>query len=492
MHAEGGPAADANPRGEEIAAMFARHGERYRIWAVVTVMLGTFSAVMEATIVNVALPDIIRAFGVGQDRVQLVSTGFLAATTASMLSSSWAIGRFGLRATYLGALWLLMLFSVLAAATGTDHFWLLALCRIAQGAIAGLIQPLAMLAIVDVFPAQQRGRAMSAYGLGIVLSPAIGPVVGGLLVDHFGWRAVFLMTLPFCLAAAALAPRYVVRGRPPAAARKQPLDVAGLLLLIAALTALLGGLSASFAHPAALALAAAGLAAAALFIVRQARSAHPLLDFRLFRRPGFGAAILVTVAYGMGLYGSTYLGPLFAQEVARFSAFEAGAMLVPGGILLALVLMVSGRLSDRTQPHRVAMAGLACFAGAAALLAASSAESGFWTLAAWVALGRIGLGLVIPGLNAGALRLLPAGAEAAGAAAINFFRQLGGAFGVTLLALFLEARQRAYAGVPQAADGVYAWLQRNRGFTEGFCIIALLYALALIPARRMSAARPKN
>lgn len=467
--------------------MFARHGERYRVWAVVAVMLGAFAAVMEATIVNIALPDIIRSFGIGQDLVQLVSTGFLAATTGSMLASGWAIARFGIRAPYVWALWLLMLFSILAAITPTGHFWLLAACRIGQGAIAGLIQPLAMLAIVDVFPAHQRGRAMSAYGLGIVLSPAIGPVVGGLLVDHLGWRSVFLMTLPFCLAAAALAPRYVVRGRPAADVPKRPLDMPGLILLVIALAALLGGLSAVFAHPAtALALIAVGLAVAAAFIFRQARSAHPLLDFRLFRQHGFGAAIIVTVAYGMGLYGSTYLGPLFAQEVARFSAFEAGIMLIPGGIMLALVLMVSGRITDRTQPHRVVMAGLACFAGAAALLAASSAGTGFWALAAWVTLGRIGLGLVIPGLNAGALHLLPAGAEAAGSAAVNFFRQLGGAFGVTLLALFLEARQRAYAGAPEA-EGLHGWLQRNQGFTEGFCVIAALYALALIPAWRMAA-----
>ncbi len=471
----------------EIASMFARHGEGYRPWAVATVMLGTFSAVMEATIVNVALPEIVRAFGIGHDWVQLVSTGFLAATTASMLLSNWAVGRFGLRATYIASLWLLMLFSVLAAATPTDRFWLLAVCRIAQGAIAGLIQPLSMVAVVDLFPAQERGRAMAAYGLGIVFSPAIGPVMGGLLVDHFGWRAVFLLTLPFCFVAAALAPRYVVRGRPAADAPRHPLDVLGLVLLLAAQSALLGGLAAVFAHPwTALALVAAGLVATGLFIAWEARCAHPLLDFRVLRQPGFAAATLVTLAYGMGLYGSTYLGPLFAQDVAHFSAFEAGAILVPGGLVLALVLVVAGRLTDRASPHRVVVAGLACFAAASALFAVSSAATGFWLLAAWVALGRIGFGLVIPGLNAGALRLLPPGMEAAGSGAVNFFRQLGGAFGVTLLALLLEARQRAYAAAGPAADGLGAWLRERQGFAEGFFVVALVYALALLPARRMS------
>jgi EmrB/QacA subfamily drug resistance transporter len=468
----------------ELAAMFARYGAGYRWRVVVTVMLGTFAAVMEATIVNVALPDVIRAFHVGHDRVQLLSTGFLAATTASMLVSGWAMHRYGQRATYLAALWLLMLFSVLAAFTSREQFALLALYRIGQGAIAGLIQPLAMVSLAQVFPPDQRGRAMSAYGLGIVLSPAIGPVVGGALVDQFGWRAVFLVTLPFCLTAALLAPRYLIAARPPADARRKPLDVAGLALLGAGLIALLGGLSATFSHPPAVwsSLLLAGVMLGAAFVAWQRRSAHPLLDFGLFRQPGFGAAILVTVAYGVGLYGSTYLVPLFAQHAVHFSAFEAGAMLVPGGVLLALVLPLSGRLTDRLPFQRIVLAGLACFSASAALFALTGTGGGFWLLAAWVALGRVGLGLMIPGLNAGALRLLAPGGEAAGSAAINFFRQFGGAVGVTLLALFLEGRQRAGGADATGAEG----------FTAGFLAVALVYALAMIPARRMNVARPNH
>ena len=476
----------ATTRQAEVAAMFARYGPAYRWWAVLTVMLGTVSAVMEATIANVAMPQIIKVFALGHDRVQLLSTGFLAATTASMLVSQWAIGRYGIRRTYIGALVLLMLFSVLA--TLSSEFVLLATCRIMQGAIAGLIQPLAMVTLVDVFPLQERGRAMSVYGLGIVLAPAVGPVAGGLLVDHFGWRAVFLVTLPFCALALALAPRYMVRGMAPAGRAEATLDVASLALLGAALSGLLGGLAALLAQPGpALAAIAAGLVLSALFLIRQKRSAHPLLDLDIFRHPGFGWAVLVATAYGMGIYGSTYVAPLYAQSGAGFSASEAGAMLVPGGILLALVLLVSGRLADRFPANRVAMAGLACFALSSLLLGVAAQGGGisasFWSLAALVALGRVGLGLVIPGLNAGALRLLPHGVEPAGAATINFSRQLGGAFGVTLLALFLEWRQRGFESLDAAAGD----LRRDLGYGEGFFIIALVYALALLPAWRMTA-----
>ena len=448
------------------AAMFARHGPGYRWWAVVTVMLGTVSAIMEATVVNVALPEIIRVFHVGHDQVQLLSTGFLAATTASMLLATWAMQRFGIRRTYVGALMLLVMFSVLAALA--DRFELLALCRIGQGSIAGLIQPLAMLVIIDVFPLHERGRAMGAYGLGIVLSPAVGPVVGGLLVDHYGWRAVFLVTVPLCLAAiglldAGLPPDHPAR--PWASRSPSP-----------ALCALLGGLAALIREPVPGAAGIVlGVALAVAFVVWERSTLHPLLDLGIFREAGFGAAVLVAAAYGIGIYGSTYLAPIFAQIGAGFSAYEAGVMLVPGGIVLAIVLLQAGRLADRFPPNRVAMAGLAFFAVSAILMGFSSAATGFWLLALWVSIGRIGLGLIIPGLNAGALRLLPYGTEAAGSASINFFRQLGGALGVTLLALFLEGRERQL----NAVHGL-------QPMQEGFFLIAFVYCLAMIPAWQMT------
>jgi MFS family permease len=317
---------------------------------------------------------------------------------------------------------------------------------------------------------------MGAYGLGIVLAPAVGPVAGGLLVDHFGWRAVFLVTVPLCLAAIALAPRFVIAGRPLPGAHKRPFDVIGLVLVVAALCVTLGGLAALIRQPlVGGATTALGLALAVAFVVWERITLHPLLDFSIFREAGFGAAVLVALAYGIGIYGSTYLAPIFAQIGLGFSGYEAGLMLLPGGIVLAVVLLLAGRLADRFPSNRVAMAGLAFFSVSAILVGLSSPATGFWLLALWVAIGRVGLGLIIPGLNAGALRLLPYGTEAAGSASINFFRQLGGALGVTLLALFLEGRERQL----NAVHGL-------QPMQEGFFLIAVVYFLALIPAWLMT------
>jgi len=477
----------------EIEAMFARYGKRYRSWVVLTAMLGAFAVVMEATIVNIALPEIVAAFGVSHDIVQLVATSFLAATAVAMLASAWAVQRYGLRRVYVTAMGVFVVFSTAAALAPTTHFYVLALCRIGQGIVAGLIQPLAMVAMMSVYPPHKRGRAMSMYGLGIVLSPAIGPMLGGLLVDHFGWRPVFVITTPACLVGAMLATRYLVAGSRAAGMPEIKLDIVGVALLTLALLGLLSGLTllleaGSARSPLFLLLGALSLAG---FIAWETRLPHPLLDLSLLRNRGFLAASWVTVAYGMGLYGSTYLVPLFVRDVMHFGAFEAGLMLLPGGVVLAVALLVAGRLTDRISPARVVIGGLIFFALSSALLATSTPQSGFWLLALWVALGRVGLGAIIPGLNTGAVKLMAHDSMTKISATVNFLRQLGGAVGVTLLAVFLEARQRGYAVETARAitgageSGLRNWLQAANGFAESFLLVALVFVLALWPARKM-------
>jgi MFS family permease len=141
-------------------------------------MLGTASTVLATTIVNVAIPEIMAAFSMSQDKAQWLATGFLAGMAGTMLMTSWCVRRFGERGTYLGALSLFLAASVVGGLA--SHAEVLIVSRIVQGAAAGIIQPLAMITIFAVFPEKQRGRAMGIYGLGVVLAPAIGPAVGGL------------------------------------------------------------------------------------------------------------------------------------------------------------------------------------------------------------------------------------------------------------------------------------------------------------------------
>jgi DHA2 family multidrug resistance protein len=166
--------------------LIARYGPRYRWLVTLTVMLGTISAMLTTTSVNVALPDIMGTFGIGQDRVQWLSTGALAAMTVGMLLNAWLIHSFGQRKTFVVALGIFV--GALAGAGLSPNDSTLIFCRIVQGAVAGMLQPFAMYTIFRVFPSDQRGTAMGFFGMSVLLGPALGPTLGGVMIDHFNWR----------------------------------------------------------------------------------------------------------------------------------------------------------------------------------------------------------------------------------------------------------------------------------------------------------------
>ena len=447
-------------------------GARERVLVVATVLVGSVSTLLASTIVNVAFPALMRELHVGHDSVQWVATGFLAATTATMLATAWGIERHGERWTFIAALACFAAGSVLGALASSIE-WLIA-ARVLQGAAAGVVQPLSMVALFRVYPPDERGRAMGLFGFGIVLAPAVGPALGGALVDLFGWRSIFLMPLPFAVIAVVLGARALSNARSETA---RPFDVVGTLLLIAGLVALLNvpvaGHRAGWAAPLTLAVAAAGIVLAVSFVAWERRTPRALLRVELFAHRGFVGAALVAFAYGAGLFGTTYLLPVFVEQVAQFTAQQAGLLLAPAGVVLAVAITVGGRMTDRFPPSRVVIGGLVLFALSSVLFTRAAAATGFLALALWLSLGRVGLGLIIPALNVGAVQSL-AGAELAYASAgVNFIRQLGGAVGVNVLAVVLEWRLVTAPADPAGA------------FHVCFALVTLAFVLAVLPARWM-------
>ncbi|WP_110649735.1 DHA2 family efflux MFS transporter permease subunit [Salinicola peritrichatus] len=508
-----------------IEALSARYGPAYKWLATATVMLGTISTTATATIVNVAMTDIMGAFGLGQDQVQWLSTGFLAAMTATMLLTAWALDRLGYRAAFIAALVLFILGCLLGAASSNGGEVILA--RVMQGSAAGLIQPLAMVVISQVFPIEQRGTAMGIYGVGIVLAPALGPTLGGIMVDQYSWRDVFLVVVPVCIAGIVAACFFLPR-HDQTAGHDRRFDLIGFCLLVVALTTVLSGLSNGqrdgWSSNTILALFAAALLATAGFVIWELTTAHPLLSLRVFANRRFTAACLVAFALGAGIYGSTYIVPLFVQTVQGYTPTRSGLLLMPAGFVLAIVFPIAGQLSDRLPAHMPVVAGLAIFGCSCWLSRSVDVDTPFWTLATWVLFGRVGLGLMLPALNAGALRALPHDQLAQGSGSLNFVRQLGGAFGVNLLSVLVEQRtvfhgdalaqaltpenpagieainrltlllshwgnpfgDRFSGGTPPGAmaylESVLLPKARLLAYQDGFYIVAIVFFIAIVPA----------
>jgi predicted MFS family arabinose efflux permease len=238
-----------------------------------------------------------------------------------------------------------------------------------------------------------------------------------------------------------------------------------------------------------LVVAAAGLA---VFVLWQHHLLHkpqvsglaPLMNLSVFRHRAFSMGSLVAFIYGAGLFGSTYLLPLYMQQGMGWSASYTGTVLLPAGLLLAVTIALTGRLADRHPTYLLVSSGLALLALSFVLMATLHVESSMWWLSAWVILGRIGLGLILPSLNSGSLRGLVRPLIPQGSSVINFMRMLGGAAGVSVCAIVLQWRLAEH-GVSLTSNDQVAL--RLTAFNESFVFLAALMALALLAAWQLKA-----
>ena len=443
-----------------VEGLKARYGDRWRWLAVATVMIGTMATVLSATVVNVALHDIMVEFGIRQGQVHWLATGFIAAMTTTMLASSWLLDHFGVRKTLAVAMFLFTLISLAGGFAETPGQLIAA--RIGQGAMAGLMQPMGMYLVFRIFPRDRRGQAMGIYGMGVILAPALGPVLGGFLVDQLDWRYVMFAPAPVTLLGVLMAWRFL----PLPVSRPAPyrFDLPGLLLLGLTIALSLDTLNrlqqASGQQTWILAEALLALCGLVFFVLRERQTAHPLVNIGLLRKPAFLFACLGAMALGLALFGSTYLIPLFVQTALGFSATEAGLLMLPAGIVLGMTFPLAGRLADRHSARVLVVFGIGVFALSAVLFAMSDLELAFGWLVLWTVLGRVGIGFMLPALSTGALNPLEPQELGAGSSSLNFMRQLGGAFGVNLVALTIEFGEHS-AGMPTINAFHSAWWRHS-------------------------------
>jgi predicted MFS family arabinose efflux permease len=339
------------------------------------------------------------------------------------------------------------------------------------------------------------------FGLGAVLAPSLGPSLGGVLVDLFGCRSIFFMVVPFCLASLWMSARFVPAGAPGGTAANQqgsPLDWPSLLLATAGTLGLLNGLvrlhdgltGSTFL----LLTAAAGLMV--WFVARQRRlgaaraAGHgnaPLMNQAVFADHRFAMGSIVAFIYGMALFGSTYLLPVYMQLGLQLSPTYVGTLLLPASLALAGTIAVVGRLTNRWSTHVLVSIGLGLLALSFAMVFVIQVHTSLWVVTTLVVLGRIGLGFILPSLNLGAMRGLPKDLIPQGASAINFARTLGGATGVSLCGIVLEWRLAAHG---DSLATVASSTGRLAAFNESFLMLAGLCLLAMLAARHLRAPTP--
>ena len=509
-----------------VLELYAQFGPAYR-WIVVLIgSVGSFAALLTSTIVNVAIPDIMGALGITLDQAQWLSTAFLASGTITMLLTAWFIQAFGMAATFAFSMVVFVAGSVMGGLAPSSD--VLFLARVIQGASSGLMAPLTMVMIAQVFPLHQRGRAMGIMSIGTILGPALGPTLGGYLVDNLSWRWTFFMVVPFAAvtipAAQAFLPAREGTGERP------PFDWTGAALCTVFLTTMLLGFSDSQRYGWESDIVTIYLTLAVVsfvgWVVWEFHAPSPMLELRLFLNPRFAAAAIVTFTVGLGLYGSTYVFPLFLRMIVGLIPTESGLLMAPAGLVMAVLFPVAGYLSDLTSARRMIMFGLVLFAYSTYLMIDADTNTPVFDLAVWYVIGRVGLAALFPSLNAAALKPLPLELLPQGAGAVNFLRQLGGAMGVNLISIVLQSRMAFYgdvfnadqswgndssfelirliqerlmqAGLPeyQAFEMSFGYLFRavsaqatTMGYRDGFLFVMVVFVLSLIPAWFMDSSR---
>jgi DHA2 family multidrug resistance protein len=435
-------------------SVFHPQHDRYKWFVLANIMLGTFMAVLDSTIVNVGLPKIMASFGVGIDKIEWVITAYMLSMAVMLPTSGWLADKFGYKRLYFIGLLLFTVGSMLCGMSNDENT--LILSRIVQGLGAGTIQPLGMAIITREFPPHQRGLALGFWGIAAAASVSFGPMIGGYLVDNFSWQLIFDVNIPFGIAALVFT---ILIQREFINARVGKFDLVGLISVLLFLPLFLYALSEGTAatnsegwhSPFILACFAISIFSLVVFITWELTTEYPLIDLRLLGNYNFGMANLVLLIFCIGMFGSTFLLPLYLQNSMGYTAIQAGSVFLPVGIIQGIISPIAGRLSDKFSPKVPIIMGMIIMAISFTLNSKLSYLSEHSFIMTSLYLRGFAMGVIFIPLSNLSLLTIPREKMAQASGITNTIRQLGGSLGIAIFATMLTSRINFHSQVYGAA-----------------------------------------
>ncbi|MDQ1333052.1 MAG: transporter, family, multidrug resistance protein [Thermodesulfobacteriota bacterium] len=417
-------------------------------WVVaLTVILPTFLEVMDTSVVNVSLPHMQGTLSAGVDEVTWVLTSYLVANAIIIPITGWLAGIFGRKRYLIFSIALFTLSSLACGAAPSLEF--LVLGRILQGLGGGGLQPLSQAILLETFPQKEHGMAMAVFGMGVVLAPILGPVVGGWITDNWAWRWVFYINLPVGFLAVAMA-AFLIHDPPYIRRARIHIDSWGLFLITVGLGCLQivldkGEREDWFASEFIVMMSIIAVVALILFVIVELRVEHPVVNLRVFKDRTFAVGNLMMFMGFFCLFGSFVLLPLYAQTLMGYTAMWAGLVLGPGGIASLFIMPIGGILMKRgAKPRHLLALGLLTMAFSLWLMSGLNLDADFSSIALPRFLQGFGLGLFFVPLAASTYVNIPREQMGNASGIFNLLRNLGGSFGVAVATTLLSQRSQLH------------------------------------------------
>lgn len=416
-------------------------GVRYKWKVLLVAMIGMLMAALDGSIVNVSIPAMMANLSVGTHDIAWVSTAYMLAFAAFMPLSAWFGKKVGNKWLYIGAMAVFTMGSVLCGLA--PSLATLIVSRIFQALGAGAVTPTGMAMIGEVFEPSERGKAMGIGGIGVIAGPALGPTLGGILTKYFGWRSIFMVNLPIGIVGIWLA-LYLLKADRQESRPQDSFDVGGFAFFTLFIVAFLMGLAqgeykgwnSSYIYTCWI-LSAIGLWG---FLLLESLVDEGVIDLSLLRYSAYTFALIITFVRSIALFGGTFLLPLFLQQVQGYDEISCGLILLPGSLVIALVMPISGILNDRFGARILVLIGLALLA--LSLFQFNGLEV-VWCKKTiiWVTILRgIGFGFLMAPINAVAMNAVPIDKVKMASSTLSIIQQLGGSVGIALLTAILDHR----------------------------------------------------
>lgn len=419
-------------------------------WAIaLTAALGAILEVIDTSIVNVALTDMQASLGATISEIGWVVSGYAIANVILIPLTAWLGDYFGKKTYFIFSLIGFTIASVLCGLS--FNLPMLIISRILQGLCGGGLLAKGQAILFETFPPHEQGVAQSVFGVGVIAGPAIGPTLGGYLTDGLGWRWIFFINVPFGVLAVAMAILFLQKDSQYKKQSKRVdwLGIALLAIFVGCLQTVLeeGHQEDWFNSGFITTLLVAGVIGMGLFIWQELSTKHPAVDLRVLRHRSLAAGSVYSGILGMGLYGTLFAVPIFAQNILHFTATQTGLLLAPGALASAIVMILLGKISTKVDARLLIASGAIGSTLVLFQLSSITPQTGtedlFWPL---VARGGVTVLMFLP-LSLATLGPLPKEDVSAGSGFYNLTRQLGGSVGIAVLTTLLAQREAFHRAV---------------------------------------------